>query len=363
MKLLCSLVLLAFCAACLRAQIVTPDIFAPTEQTGPNQGPSNGGDPYPILFRVTGTTVVFNCTITFSHPTRLVTAGIQIDPACDDPGTSAFTELRCFDLDASSSTTFFTLYEGDAVIQEICSGATYDIEMICGTTPALDPPSFDITTGSAVLTVTLDDDAIIGNTPNLTGVPIVDWLANPSYHIFATVTNTGCSAATSVQCEILIPSPLQTVATDGVIEFLPGSSTNVNTCRQLVNHFDCPSTITFPTGVTLAINASLSYTWALLLTNNGTLTSSISCTASRLGAGTVGDSQVAYGIGFVTNETSSEPLPQFESDNTDDLVINTIVPLSVFGGIMLFLLIIAAVTVGVYIFVKKVILSEENVGF
>jgi len=361
------LLLLSIVSLSFGQLIVGPQINAPTTLTGINHGPSNGGDPFPLNLAVSlqGTGSV-NCTATFSHPTRILASNKTVDSSCIDPGVTPFTQLFCSSLEPSansSATLVIQLFKGSAVIIEVCPGSTYSVAMQCGTDTAPNPPTFNLTLGSSEITVSLSDDAVLGNTGNLTNVPVVDFVTNPLYHLTAKITNDGCGPATGIVCTIDIPSPLTTPVSHGVVQFLPGQSTGTSGCISLVNEFTCPNPDSDPNGLTLAVNATLTFIWAMTLTDNGTLHSTISCTASRIGSlANLAGSTTAYGIGFFVNGTSSQSIHR-ASSSSSDLVLNTIIPLSVFGGIMIFLIVVAAITIVVYIVVKKVILSEENVGF
>jgi len=357
------ILLLAIVSPSFGQIITSPTIVAPVTGTGVHHGPTNGGDSYPLIFTVglTGTGSA-NCTASFTAPTRLL-SGADIDANCNDPGLEPFTSLFCSDLQPpSNGSAPITLYSGSGVATQVCSGSQYTVTLDCGNNS---PPSqtFNLTGGSSEIRVSLSDNAVNGDTANQTNVPVVDFKTNRFYNVTATVANTGCAPAIGVVCTITIPSPLHTPVSQGVVQFLPGQSQGTGGCTLLSNVFTCPSPVTDPNGGTIAVNGSSTYVVAMELTENGVLNSRISCTASRLGnQDNLVTSRTAYGIGFFVNSTSSETI-HMESTSSDDLVINTIIPLSVFGGIMIFLICVGAITIVVYIFVKKVILSEESVGF
>jgi len=320
-----------------------------------------GGDPFTIngaaAFGQTSITPL--CTVSANLPIAFVGTP-SLYAGCVIPPQSPFTSFLCNITDYNFAlTTFqnFTLFNATINTPTACVGSNLNISLTC--TGNLGRPSQSnqglVNSSSSDLAADMTDDAVLGNAGNLTNVPVIDFNQNKTtYSINATVTNIGSCTALNITCTIVIPTVLNVGRPDGLVtvqnrDFI----NNFTSCALLIDTFTCHYD-SLPTGAAVTVPI------VLRVENNGVLNTTMQCTSigiiNLLGAS---DNIIAYSINIPPPPSSGSIVA---SSSSSDVIINVVIPLSVFGGVMIILLCAIAITVAVFVIIKK-IRSDEDVGF
>eukprot|EP01089_Gocevia_fonbrunei_P012974 TRINITY_DN3203_c0_g1_i3.p1 TRINITY_DN3203_c0_g1~~TRINITY_DN3203_c0_g1_i3.p1 ORF type:complete len:360 (-),score=64.05 TRINITY_DN3203_c0_g1_i3:89-1168(-) len=305
-----------------------------------------------------------SCTLAANYPFS-ATPGSTWPAGCANLATqtSRWTcKFTKFNL--TSNVNNFNLLTGQIVPSSQCAGTVFRFDFGCDF--ALDNKTASVTSlaSTSELEVTLTTDAEIGNATigndTFVDVPVFDKLHNKTTLIAtATVKNIGSCAITSgVICYLDIPDRVPpNEPTVGYVLFDADSSNQGSIgCSLVGNTVKCPfnqiakgASKTLKIGVTLVNNGILEYVW------NCTDTPNLVDPSLAVANATV------YGINVIP-PVSSESSFSSESESSS-VIINVVIPLSVFGGTMLLIFCVIGLSIGIYLLVKKVIFAEESVGF
>jgi len=322
---------------------------------------TNGGVPFNINVTTNfgPTSFIPTCIINSNLPLQL--GNITLDPGCVQPSGTFQTLLCNFTTFNLSATSFqnYTWATGQLIAPSACVGQTLNLSFNCsglGGTPNT-TSTIGISGSSSDLTTTLTDNSAVSNVSmsNHSNVNVISFNNNVTiYSVNFTVTNVGNCTAQNLSCSAIIPL---TVADGGGIVTLTNGAylNNYTTCTLLEQVLTCNYT-------SLGVGSSITIPLVFTVVNNGALNTSVQCTANGIvNSGNAYASILAYSINFpaTSNNASSTAVSSSSSSN---IVVNVIIPLSVFGAVMLVLLLAIAITVIAYIIIKK-IRSDENVGF
>jgi len=303
-----------------------------------------------------------NCSFVSNFPINAGPGSIY-GPGCA-PFTTQSTRYDCVlsAFNASSNTNDLLFFNGTIIPSSQCAGTIFSISYNCSNSVSRITRNITSLLTTSDLTVGLTTDAVIGNvtTENETiyDVPVFDKgdLNKTLLIAYATVSNKGACAATGVSCELTIPDVVPPDNLDiGFVNFVAENSTIRDLgCSLVASTITCPFDI-IPTGQNITIQAAVN------LAHNGLLEYKWNCTATGLVNPLTAYTETSvYGINvpdFVANSSS------FSFSSSSSLIINTVIPLSVFGGTMLIIFCVIGLSIGIYLLVKKVVLAEENVGF
>jgi len=294
-----------------------------------------------------------NASLSLSSPT------LTVLPGCVIPGTSTFTSIYCnistFDMAATTDQSF-TLFSGNLIAPEACLGQVVMFSLNCtgvGPTPYVNRTS-SIASSASQLSVNLFTDAPLEMLANETTLNfVIDHNQNrSSYEVNTTVANTGICPATSVVCTVTIP-PLVNPANlrEGLVTIKNGQFiSNYTQCSLVLNVFTCLFG-------DVDVGNSQGFPILFDVENNGVMNITLQCNSTGL-VGTAEDELTVYSINIPPPDSSSMII----SSSSSDIIINVVIPLAVFGGVMFILLCAIGLTVAIYLIIKKV-RAEQDVGF
>jgi len=251
---------------------------------------------------------------------------------------------------------FFMVFAGSLIAPRACLGDSIQFSLNCS--GFVGTPVTNVTTSvvssASELGVFLFTDAPQEELANETTTSyVIDFAQNRTgYDVNSTVANIGQCPATNVVCTVTVPELLNPAnLREGLITIAnAGFISNFTACSLLLNVFTCPYG-------DIAVNQQINFPIVFDVSNNGVMNTSITCNATGL----VGDSEdelTVYSINIPPPHSSS----LLDSSSSSNVIVNVAIPLAVFGGVMFILLCAIALTVVIYLILKKV-RAEQDVGF